>query len=360
MALAVNPQTLTRVYSMLTTAHFYEVSIFGSLGSRNYEAALQSAYSALVQTESFGTTVADRTRAELHSGFVTPTEPSTTSQTIVIDQAVETAQDIPMLDRLEGILGASLFDRATREAAVKMGQHVDAYFMGLITGANFKGSEKFTLGSNANYINFQTGLGSTEEANRLVIEAARRLKIWAVRKNLTGIQIGGPSLSDLYMVVQPELASLTDKAMLDSGVYFQGTAPEVRQGFMGGIMSFDETYVGRVLGVDIFATPQLDKPASASANWKSYAGVRQGVEYAARPINSRYVSAETRESGGWVDTMGSMMQYGGKVVNSDLLVELTFDSNPAGLQAEDQVLSQDEADINDEAAARASQATNGA
>lgn len=323
MALAVNDETLRRVYSALTTAHFYEATVWGSLGSRNYEADLQTAYNVLIQTESFNTTVAGRTRAQLHSSFVAGTEPGTTSEEMAMDQAVETTQEIPMLDRVEGILGGSLFDRAAREAGIKMANHVDDYFGGLITGADF-GTNKSTIGSDTNFINHITGKASTDAAGEALVDAAGDLVLWARRANLLeGIQLGGPSLSDLYIVMPPELARVMSKVLREQG---HGNLGEIRELNRVGILRYDTVMIGRVEGVDLYASVKLPKPANANANWKMYGGVRQGVEFAARPMMTRRVTAQTRESGGWRDTMGSMMQYAGKVVNEGLLYEFTVDS----------------------------------
>lgn len=322
MALAVNDTALRRVYSALTTAHFYQASIWGSLGSRNYEAALQAAYSVLIQTETFGTTVASRTRAELHSGFVAATEPTTVAETMAMTEAVETAQDIPMLDRIEGVLGAQLFDRAAREAGVKMANHVDDYFGSLITSLAYKAEDKTALGDNANFID-RNGKASTDAAGELLLDACDELVLWAREKNLDGIQIGGPSLSDLYIVMHPRLALATSKAL--RRVNGRGNLDEVRGLVRQGILRFDTVMVGRVSGVDLYSTTKLPRPAAADDVWKMYGGLRQGVEYAARPLNTRRVSAQTRESGGWVDTMGSMMQYAGRIVNDGLLHEFSID-----------------------------------
>lgn len=325
MTLTVSDEDLRRVYSALTTAHFYEASIWGSLGSRNYEAALQSAYNVLIQTETFNTSVASRSRSEIHSAFVAATSPTLAAETMAMDQAVETAQNIPMLDRLEGVLGGTLFDRAAREAGVKMANHVDDYFGTLISGVTYAAANKSTLGNNTNYIAHDTGQPSTDKAKELILDAAERLVVWARRKNiLEGIQLGGPGLSDLYIVMQPELAVVASRSLLDA--HGQGNMNEVRGLVRQGILRYDTVMVGRVFGVDLYATVKLDKPANATANWKFYGGVREGVEFASRPLNTRRVTAQTRESGGWVDTMGSMMQYGGKVVNDGLLYEFTLDS----------------------------------
>lgn len=332
MALAVNDTTLTRVYSALTTAHFYQSSIWGSLGSRNYESALQSAYSVLIQTETFGTAVAERNRAELHSGFVNPTEPSTTSEVMVIDRAVETAQDIPMLDRIEGVLGAMLFDRAAREAAWKMADHVDDYFGTLISGVDYTaeaGVNNTNLGDgSAGVFIDAAGKASNDAAAELLLDACDELVLWAREKHLDGLQIGGPSLSDLYIVIHPRLALAASKALRKANA--RGTLNEVR-GLVreAGILRYDTVMAGRVSGVDIYTSTKLAKPAGAAAAqmWTFYGGVRQGVEYASRPLNTRRVSAQTREAGGWVDTMGSMMQYSGKVVNDGLLHRFNIDAN---------------------------------
>ena len=334
MVLTVGADELTRIYSALTTAHFYENVIWGSLGSRNYEASLQSAYSTLIQTETYGTTVASRSRQELHSGFVTPTTPELAQQTIVMNQAVESSQNIPMLDRLEGVLGGQLFDRAAREAAIKMANHVDDYFGTLITGSTFKDPQKLDLGSDTNYVRHDTGKpgGTDATGGELILDAAEFLIVWARRANiLQGIQIGGPQISDLYIVMQPELAALVSRALLNA--HGQGTLDEVRGLVREGILRYDTVAIGRAFGVDLYSSSKLAKPTqsgnNAATDWKFYGGVRQAVEFAARPLNTRRVDARTRESGGWVDTMGSMMQYGGKIVNIDLLVEFSLASTPA-------------------------------